>query len=449
MNASAFVDDLGALVPLVVDPDVRAGYETDITGRFSGTALAVARPRTAAEVTSIVAECVRHDVPLVAQGGNTGLVGAGVPRDGELVVSMAALDDLGEVDVDACQVEVGAGATLEAVRAHAAAAGLELPIDFPARASATIGGLVATNAGGALALRHGSMRARIVGLEAVLAGGMVSRMTGLLKDNAGYDLNQLLVGSEGTLGIVTKARLRLEPTLPFRLAALFGVADLDQGLVLLRALRDVPGLEAVDVFDAAGMDLVRAHKRLRAPLPGEHAWYVIAQCAARGDMTEELAAAVDALPVELDVVAASDTTGRAELWEYREALNESIRATGVAHKLDVGLSIAALPRVDRELRALLAADHPDWTLYVYGHLGDGNLHVNVIGPDPDDDVVDDVVLRLVGKLGGTISAEHGIGRAKREWLHLCRSEADIAVMRAIKRALDPTGVMAPGRVLPD
>jgi FAD/FMN-containing dehydrogenase len=447
---SALLDDLGAVVPFVVDPDIRAGYETDITGRFSGTALAVVRPRTAGEVSEIVAACVRSGVPLVAQGGNTGLVGGGVPRDGELVVSLGALDHVGEVDVDACQVEAGAGATLEVVRAHAAAVGLELPIDFPARSSATIGGMVATNAGGALALRHGSMRARVVGLEAVLAdAGLVRRMTGLVKDNAGYDLTQLLVGSEGTLGIVTAARLRLEPALPFRLAALFGVRDLERGLALLRALRAVPGLEAVDVFDAAGMELVRAHKRLRAPLGADHAWYVIAQCAARDDMTEALAAAVDALPGAPEVVAATDTTGRAELWEYREALNESIRATGVPHKLDVGLPISALPTVDRDLRTLLAGHHPDWQVYVYGHLGDGNLHVNVVGPAPDDERVDDVVLRLVGKLGGTISAEHGIGRAKRAWLHLCRSEADIAAMRAIKDALDPAGVMAPGRVLPD
>jgi FAD/FMN-containing dehydrogenase len=451
--SAALVDELSELLPtdaLVTDPDVRAGYETDVTGRFSGSSLAVARPRSSEQVAGIVDACVRRGVPLVAQGGNTGLVGGGVPYDGELVLSLCALDYLGEVDLDALQVEVGAGATLEAVRTHAAAAGLELPIDFPARASATIGGMVATSAGGALALRHGSMRTRVVGLEAVLAGGgLVRRMTGLLKDNAGYDLTNLLVGSDGTLGVVTAARLRLEPALPFRLAALLGVRDLGQGLTLLRALRAVPGLEAVDVFDAAGMELVRAHKRLRSPLSAEYDWYVIAQCAARDDVTEELAAAVDALPDAPEVVAASDTSGRGELWEYREALNESIRATGVAHKLDVGLPIAALPAFDRELRARLAADHPDWKLYVYGHLGDGNLHVNVVGPAPDDPAVDDLVLRSVAKLGGTISAEHGIGRAKRAWLHLCRSEADIAAMRAIKDALDPAGVMAPGRVLPD
>jgi FAD/FMN-containing dehydrogenase len=450
VTSQSLLDDLQGLLPpgaLVVDPDVRAGYESDITGRFAGTAAAVARPQAVAQVAAVVRACAATGAPLVAQGGNTGLVGGGVPRDGEVVLSLRGLDRLGAVDLDACQVEVGAGATLAAVQEHAAAAGLELPIDLPARASATIGGMVATNAGGALALRHGSMRGRVVGLQAVLASGeLVERMAGLVKDSAGYDLAQLLVGSEGTLGVVTAARLRLEPALPFRLAALFGVRDLDHGLTLLRALRTVPGLEAADVFDAACMDLVRAHRRLREPLSAAYPWYVVAQCAAAADVTAELAAAVDAIPAAPEVVAASDGAGRAELWAYREAINEAIVATGVPHKLDVGLPIAALPRFERDLRE--RADG-GWRLYLYGHIGDGNLHVNVVGPAPDDDGVDELVLQAVARLGGTIAAEHGIGRAKRRWLHLCRTDADIEAMRAVKRALDPQGVLAPGRILPD
>lgn len=434
---------------LVEDRDVVAGYEQDILGRFPGSATAVARPPGATAVADTVAACAAAGQPLVAQGGATGLVGGGVPRDGELVLSLRGLDWLGEVDTDANQLDVGAGVTLEAAQLAAREAGLELPIDHPARASATIGGMVATNAGGALALRHGTMRRRVAGLEVVLAdGSTVRRMAGLLKDNAGYDLPSLLVGSEGTLGVITAVRLQLEPASPFRIAALFGVADLRAGLDLLRALRAAPGLEAADFFDADCMELVRAHHDLRDPLGSAHGIYVIAQCAATEDVTEQLAAAVEAAG-DPEVAAASDTGGRQELWSYRESLNEAIRAVGVPHKLDVSLPLAAIPSFDAEVRRRLADRFPDAALYIYGHIGDGNLHVNVVGPDPADDGVDELVLRCTVEHGGTISAEHGIGRAKRRYLSLCRSAADIAAMTALKQALDPAGLLAPGRVLPD
>lgn len=448
MTALARVRELLGEGALVCDRDVVAGYEEDILGRFSGTAVALARPRDAAEVAAVVAACAAAGQPLIAQGGNTGLVGGGVPRDGELVLSLRGLDWVGEVDIDANQVDAGAGATLEAVQGAARAAGLQLPIDHPARASATIGGMVATNAGGALALRYGTMRERVTGLEAVLAdGATVTRMAGLLKDNAGYDLPQLLVGSEGTLGVITAARLQLEPAPPFKIVALFGVDDLEAALVLLRALRGVPGLEAADFLDSACMDLVRAHKELRDPLGAERGIYVVAQCAAADDVTAELAAAVEGLPGDPDVVAATDTRGREELWAYREALNEAIRGRGVPHKLDVALPLAAIPAYDRAVRERLAAAYPAAELYIYGHIGDGNLHVNVVGPEPEDDGVDELVLRCVADFDGTISAEHGVGLAKRRYLSLCREPADLAAMAALKRALDPGGLLAPGRVL--
>ena len=435
---------------LVEDPDVIAGYAEDILGRFPGAAVAVARPRDAAEVVAVVSACAARGLPLVPQGGATGLVGGAVPRAGELVLSLRGVNRLGPVDADANQVSVGAGTTLEAVQQHAHAAGLRLPIDHPARASATIGGMVATDAGGALAVRHGTMRRRVVGLEVVLANGsIVTRMAGLLKDNAGYDLPALLVGSEGTLGVITAVRLQLEPTEPFAIAALFGVEDLRAGLDLLRVLRDVPGLEAADFFDADCMRLVRAHRQLRDPLGAERGIYVVAQCAAAEDVTESLAEAAEQIPDDPAVVAATDTRGREELWAYRELLNEAIRGQGVPHKLDVGLPLAAIPDFDRDVRERLAAAYPRGRLYMYGHIGDGNLHVNIVGPDPEDEGVDELVLRCTSEHGGTISAEHGVGRAKRRYLSLCRSPADIAAMTALKRALDPDGLLAPGRMLPD
>jgi FAD/FMN-containing dehydrogenase len=434
---------------LVEDKDVIAAYEQDILGRFPGSAQAVARPTDTAGVAAVVGACAEVGQPLVPQGGATGLVGGAVPTDGELVLSLRGLDRVGEVDHDANQLDVGAGVTLEAAQAAARAAGLELPIDHPARASATIGGMVATNAGGALARRHGTMRRRVVGVEVVLAdGAVVSRMAGLLKDNAGYDLPALLIGSEGTLGVITAVRLQLEPASSFRIAALFGVVDLRAGLDLLRTLRGVPGLEAADFFDADCMRLVRDHRELRDPLGREHGFYLIAQCAADEDVTEQLATAAE-IAGDPDVVAASDSRGREELWAYRELLNEAIRAVGVPHKLDIALPLAAIPPFDREIRRRLADRFPEARLYIYGHLGDGNLHVNVVGPDPADDGVDELVLRCTAEYGGTISAEHGIGRAKRRYLSLCRSAADIAAMTALKRALDPAGLLAPGRVLPD
>ena len=451
-SAAATVAALRARAPdldLVSDPDLRAGYETDITGRFRGTAIAVARPRSAEGVIATLAACRAEGVRLVVQGGNTGLVGGAVPRFGEVVLSLAALDWVGTVDRDSNQLDVGAGATLETARSAAAKAGLELPIDHPARASATIGGMVATDAGGPLALRHGTMRRRVAGLEFVLAdGSRVARMAGLLKDNAGYDLQALLVGSEGTLAVITAVRLQLEPVQPFRLAALFGLADLPEALRLLRLLRAVPSLEAADIFDAASMKLVREQRGLRAPLMGAHGIYVIAQLAAAEDITEGLAAAVEGIDPEPEVVVATDTAGRGELWAYREAINESIRAVGVPHKLDVCVPIGALPAYDAAVRERIAAAFPDGRLYIYGHLGDGNLHVNLVGPEPDDDAVDELVLRCTAEFAGTISAEHGVGLAKRDYLSLCRSEADIEAMRALKLALDPTGLLGRGRVLP-
>jgi FAD/FMN-containing dehydrogenase len=380
MTATAAVlEDLRGRLPagaLATDRDLLAGFEVDITGRYRGIASALARPRTREEVATVLAACAAAGLPLVPQGGNTGLVGGGVPRDGELVLSLTGLDWVGEVEPATMQLSVGAGATLERAQEAACRAGLELPIDHGARGAATIGGSIATDAGGSLAVGHGTMRQRVAGLEAVLAdGAAVCRMGGLLKDNAGYDLPSLLVGSEGTLGVITAARLQLEPGRPRRLAA-----------------------------------------------------------------------ALESLPAEPAVAIADGLAERERLWAYREPLNESIRELGVAHKMDVAVPVEALPEFERRVREL-AAGVSGSSLYLFGHLGDGNVHVNLLGPAPDDEAADEAVLRLAASLGGTISAEHGVGIAKTRFLSLCRSEGEIAAMRALKTSLDPAGVLAPGRVL--
>ncbi|HWT22029.1 MAG TPA: FAD-binding oxidoreductase, partial [Solirubrobacteraceae bacterium] len=333
---------------------------------------------------------------------------------------------------------------------HARNAGLDAGLDFGARDGATIGGVVATNAGGTRALRHGTARARVAGLAAVLPdGSVVDRRAGLLKDNAGYDLPALLVGSEGTLGIVTAVRWRLVPRLPARVAVLVPVASLGEAAELLAALRPaLPSLESAEFLTDDGLGLVLDHLGVPPPLEPRAPAYVLLECAAVADPTDELAAALEAAGVE-DAVVADDTLARERLWRLREAHPEAIAAAGVPHKLDVGVPLGRLGAFAGAVREAVEAAAPGARAILFGHLGDGNVHVNVLGPEPGDAAVDDAVLRLAAAHGGTISAEHGVGVAKAAWLGLVRGEADLRAMAAVKRALDPHGLFNPGAVLPE
>lgn len=451
--SGGLLNDLGAIVGadhVLADPELRAGFERDLTGRFGGSALAVVRPATVEEVAAVVRLCNERRIAVVPQGGNTGMVGAGVPEDGELVLSLARLDELGPVDSLSAQVECGAGATLGRLQEHVRSAGLDFPVDFGSRGSATIGGAIATNAGGPLAARYGMMRAWVAGVEAVLADGQVMRrLGGLLKDNAGYDLTGLLVGSEGTLAVVTRARLRLTPLLPARAVALFALDSIEDAFSLLQALREhAPSLQAADYFHREGLEIARAHRGFAAPFPATYDTYVVAECAARSDPTDELAGAASvAEELIRDAALASDVEGCRALWDYREAINESISATGVPHKLDVTVPLPAVPAFEREVRERVSAGWPEARPFLFGHLGDGNVHVNILGPEPGDEGIDELVLRLVAAHGGSISAEHGVGVAKARWLGLTRSPEELAMLRAIKRALDPNGILSPGRLL--
>ncbi len=428
--------------------DVRAGYERDWTGRFGGESACVARPADAVEVAAVLAVCSRCDVAVVAQGGNTGLVGAGVPRGGEVVLSTQRMTGVGDVDPATAQVTVGAGVTMAALQEAARAAGFEAGIDFAARDTATVGGLVACDAGGARALGHGTARARVVGLEAVLADGtVVDRLQGLLKDNAGYALPALLVGSEGTLGVITRVRWRLVPARPARVAALVGLDSLDDAEHFLAVLRrELPSLEAADFFLDDGLSLVLGYLELAAPIEPRRAAYVMLECAAAADPTEELVAGLEAAGIE-DAVVADDTASRRRLWQFRESHTEAIAAQGVPHKMDVGVPLARLAEFAAQVQELVAGIEPEARTVLFGHLGDGNVHVNVLGLDPEDDAVDAAVLKLAAQLGGTISAEHGVGVAKAASLGLVRGSGEIDAMRAIKAALDPEGLLNPGVVL--
>ena len=363
-----------------------------------------------------------------------------MPRGGEAIVSLRGLDDFGDVDVDAAQVVVGAGVTLAALQNHVRPHGFDVGVDLAARGSATIGGMVATNAGGLHVLRHGSMRRQVVGIEAVLGTGeTISRLGGLEKDNTGYDLAGLLCGSEGTLGIVTRVALRLVPLPEELTVALVGVASTAHALEVLRRVRRLPSLRAVECYHHDGAALVADVTGVR--LPFDAPTYLLLETTSSGD---DLAAAL----ADEQVAVATDAARRAQLWEVRERHTEAINALGVPHKLDVTVPIASMPRFEDHVRSAIAERWPDATVVLFGHLADGNVHVNVVGPPPEDDDVDEVVLRLVASYGGSISAEHGIGVAKRRWLELSRSAEEIGAMRAIKNALDPNAILNPGVLLP-
>ncbi|HKE76924.1 MAG TPA: FAD-binding oxidoreductase [Acidimicrobiales bacterium] len=434
------------------DPDLTASYTVDWTGRWRGATPAVVRPGDTGEVAEVVTLARRHGVALVPQGGNTGLVGGGVPLAGEVVVSLGRLADLGPVDTTAAQVTAGAGVTLAGLAAHAAAAGLAFGVDLGARDSATVGGMVATNAGGIHVVRYGAMRAQVVGVEAVLGtGAVVSRLGGLVKDNTGYDLAQLLCGSEGTLGIVTAARLRLVAPPAERATALVALPDVAAAVALAVAVRAaVPDVLALELMDGPGLRLVAGHLGATPPVAPDAGAYLLVEAGGPDDPLPALAAALeDAEGAGGGAGTAVATTGadRARLWRWREAHSEAGTALGPVHKLDVTLPIGDLAAFCADVRDRVAAARPGARLLLFGHVGDGNVHVNVVGPPDDDEEVDDLVLGLVVERGGSISAEHGIGTAKRRWLARDRSPAEVAAMRAVKAALDPDGVLNPGALL--
>lgn len=434
---------------VLLDRDLLASYETDWTRRFHGTARLVVRPANTVEVAAVLRVCHESGVAVVPQGGNTGLVGGSIPHNGEVVLSLLRLNDLEPVDPQAAQVTVGAGVTIAALHEHAEAAGFQYPIDLASRESATVGGTIATNAGGIRVIRYGPTRARLVGLEAVLAdGSVISRMSGLLKDNTGYELPQLFTGSEGTLGVVTRARLKLSPQTPARATALLAVADVDSALAVFQRLRALQNLDAIEAFFEEGVELVCRHGGVERPFAEVVGCYLLVECAGLLDPSIELAGVLAECPEVLDSAFATDRAQRQALWRYREAHTESINAEGIPHKLDVTLPLNRLAEFEGRVRETVAHAVPGARPILFGHLGDGNLHVNVLGPDTDDERATDAVLRLVAELGGSISAEHGIGIAKAPWLHLTRSPGDIAAMRAIKKALDPAGILNPGAIFP-
>ncbi|MBU3688019.1 MAG: FAD-binding oxidoreductase [Acidimicrobiales bacterium mtb01] len=444
--SGAIVEQLAAIVGsanvLVADLD---RYEVDWTRRYSGRSACVVRPADTAEVAAIVAWARRAGVALVPQGGNTGLVGGSVPRGGEVVVSLERMRHIGPVDALSRQVTVGAGVTIHDLHETARAAGLRYAVDFGARGSATVGGSVATNAGGINVVRYGMTRQQIVGVEAVLGTGeVVSHLQGLVKDNTGFDLASLLCGSEGTLGIVTAVRVRLVPEQPVRVTALAGFDRVDAAVEATASVcRSLDTVDAAELMLDSGVELVETTVGVESPIPRAAA-YLLVECSALDDQSESLGSILDSVSGLRDVAIAVTPSQRDALWRLRDEHTPSINTLGPPLKFDVTVPIDRLSGFVTSIGGVVSAVAPGARTFVFGHAADGNMHVNVSGASGHDDQVTDAVLRAVVAEGGSISAEHGIGVAKARWLHLSRSAAEIEAMRAIKGALDPDGVMNPG-----
>ena len=426
----------------VLTGDAAAGYGTDWTGRFTGQPAAVIRPRDTGEVAAVLALCSDAGVPVVPQGGNTGLVGGGVPGHGELVLSLSRLTGLGPADLDAAQVTAGAGVTLE--RVADAAPGLDLGILIASRGSATVGGAIATNAGGLRVLRYGPMRAQLRGVEAVLSDGTVlSHLAGLAKDNTGYDYPALLAGSEGTLAVITQARLRLVPRPRGLVTVLAGLPGPGQAHTLARrALAEAPGLLSAEYFTATGLDILASRAGLPPPLASPAPCYLLLEAAGPGAL-DDLAG----LAGNLDAAVAETAADRARLWAYRERHPEAAGFLGTPVKLDVAVPAARWTELATGVAGVVAAADPAAQVITFGHVADGNLHVNIVPAGPADGRHEDAVFSFATSLGGSISAEHGIGRLKARWLPLARSAAERALFARLRAAFDPAGTLNP-HVLP-
>lgn len=435
------------------EDELVASYSTDWTGRFKGSTPLVLRPGTTEEVAQILRVASDASVALVPQGGNTGLVGGSVPLRGEVVLSLLRLNVCEPVDVLAQQVTLGAGVTLAQAQNHVSPFNLAIGVDLAARDSCTIGGMIATNAGGINVVRYGPMRDQLLGVEAVTAdGSSISHLEGLEKDNTGYHLPGLLAGSEGSLAVITKARLRLHPHLEERCSAMLAFKSVGDAVSATAQLRrSVPDLHAVEVIFREAMDLVSDYISTSIPVRSDGSAWLIVEAASSSDPTDELAQAIDDLgDLVLDVAVGHDSTSRAGLWQFREKITEAIATRGTPHKLDVTLPASELAEFVSRIPEIISEVDQRATAVMFGHLGDGNVHVNVLGDDglePDNEV-ESAVLGYVAQLGGSISAEHGIGTAKKEFLHLNRSGEEIAIFRAIKSSFDPKGILSPNTLIP-
>jgi FAD/FMN-containing dehydrogenase len=448
------IDDLNAIVGsshVLTAPADTKPYFTDWRRMYSGQAECVVRPASTQEVSRVVALCAREGVAIVPQGGNTGLVGGSVPSGArrEVLVSLSRMNRVRALDPLNDTVTVEAGCVLAAVQQAAEGAGRLFPLSLAAEGSCQIGGNLSTNAGGVNVLRYGNAREQVLGLEVVLPDGRVwDGLRGLRKDNTGYDLKQLFLGAEGTLGIITAAVLRLHPRPTATATAWVAIRNPAEAVELLAALRTHVG-ERVSAFELVSrecLEAVLSHvPGTRDPLGTPYPWYVLAEFGDSGAAEALRERVADALESREAVLAQSDEQSR-QLWRIRESIPEA-QFTNVKH--DVSVPVSKTPElIERAGRALQAA-FPESRPFIFGHVGDGNLHYN-IGPESllnRRAEVNRIVYDAVGALGGSISAEHGLGQLKRDEIRQHKSPVELGLMRTLKQALDPQGLMNPGKVL--
>jgi FAD/FMN-containing dehydrogenase len=426
-------------------------YLTDWRKQYSGPAECVVRPGSTEEVARVVALCAGEGVAVVPQGGNTGLVGGSVPTGArrEIVLALGRMNRIRSLDRLNDTATVEAGCVLAALQAAAADAGRLFPLSLAAEGSCQIGGNLSTNAGGVNVLRYGTAREQVLGLEVVLPDGRVwDGLRGLRKDNTGYDLKQLFVGAEGTLGVITAAVLRLYPAPTASATAWIALDSPAQAVALLAALRSRVGdrISAFELVSRTCLEAVLAHlPDARDPLGAAHPWTVLAEFADSGSAADLLARLENALEGHDAVLAQSGEQARS-LWRLRESIPEA-QFSNVKH--DISVPISRIPEFLEIADGTLRRAFPDAQIFCFGHVGDGNLHYN-IGPAalvPQRDAVNRIVYEAVARLGGSISAEHGLGQLKREAIRRQKSPLELELMRALKTALDPRGLMNPGKVL--
>ena len=430
---------------VLTDADVLVTYENDWLNKYHGTARCVVRPGTVEETAAVVRACADAGAAIVPQGGNTGLVGGSVPRGGEVVLSTKRLTRLDPVDLSAMQVTVGAGVTIEALQQHARAAGVDFAVDWGARATATVGGAVSTNAGGSRVVRFGAMRAQVVGVQAVLAdGSIVEQMHGLPKETAGPYLPAMFVGSEGTLGVVTAVRLKVVPWYRHTAAALVACESVADAVAMLPTLRSLASLDAVELLMPEAVKVACDHLGIGTPLPVDFAGaFVMVDCAANDDPSQDLARLIGDRRGVMAIGPQRD-----QLYRIRDHITIAIGAKGTPVKLDVAVPVQRLAELLDEVHGLVAGIDGG-ELIVFGHLAEGNVHVNVLGATDRAAEVTEFVLSTAIALGGTISAEHGIGIAKAHWLGRLKGDPTVAALRAVKHALDPQGIFNPGVLFPE
>jgi FAD/FMN-containing dehydrogenase len=471
--AGALAEELAALLGprgFTRDPDLTAPWLTDWRGRYHGRALGLASPADTAEVSALMKLCSTRGIAVVPQGGNSGMVGGATPDAGghQLLLSLRRLNTPIAIDAQALQVTCGAGVILQTLHEAVERQGLRFPLTLGGKGSATIGGLVSTNAGGTQVLRHGVMRALVLGLEAVLADGSVfSALTPLKKDNRGFDLKQMLIGSEGTLGIVTAATLKLLPAVAERAVVWAGVASLPAARTLLLHCEAALGeaLEGFEVLPQSCLEAVLAHvPDSRAPLADAHPWHVLIEAVADAEGASELRGKVEAMLAAAfergllaDATIAANEAQAEAFWRIRDEIAPAERAQGPSVQHDISVPVADMPAFVDMAVPTIEAEWPGTRAIAFGHLGDGNVHFHVLAPrgadgpswiEGDGKRISGEVYELVTRWHGSISAEHGIGQVKRDELARLGDPVALAMMRAVKQALDPQGLLNPGKLVP-